>query len=309
MKRLAPAVRRFLRATTGATRRVFSHHAPRVGRVAVTAVVVIGAAFAGLRLWNHYEIDPWTRDGRVKASVVQIAPDVTGPVVEVAVHDNESVHAGQVLFRIDPTRFELALRQAQSAESQQRAVLAQAERESRRNNELRDLVSAEVREQGLARVEQARAALMQAVVNRDTAALNLQRTRVLSPVDGTVTNLDLRTGAYAAAGKAVLALVDRHSFYVEGYFEETKLPHIHLGDKVSVLLMGERHDVQGHVDSIASGIADRDRTTGNDLLPNVNPTFNWVRLAQRVPVRVSLDDIPASVRLVAGQTATVTVVN
>lgn len=279
-----------------------------LGRYAVTSLVVAGAVLVGWRLWIHYEVDPWTRDGRVKASVVQIAPDVTGPVMSVSVRDNQQVHAGELLFVVDPTRFELALRHAESAVGQQRAVVAQAERESHRNAELNDLVSAEVREQGVARLEQARATLSQAIVARDTARLNLQRTRVVSPVDGTVTNLDLRAGAYVSTGKAVMALVDRHSFYVEGYFEETKLPHIRLGDKASVLLMGESHYVNGHVDSIASGIADRDRSTGNDLLPNVNPTFNWVRLAQRVPVRVTLDEVPGTVRLVAGQTATVTVV-
>jgi multidrug resistance efflux pump len=278
-----------------------------VGRVGITLLMAAGAAYAGLQLWRHYEVEPWTRDGRVKAYVVQVAPDVTGLVTKVHVHDNQTVRAGEPLFEIDRARFELALRQAEAAEQAAQAALGQAQRENRRNGQLDELVSQETREQGETRTDQARAALAQAVVNRDTAKLNLERTLVVSAVDGFVTNLDLRVGAYATASRPVMAVIDRRSFYVEGYFEETKLQGIHLGDPVSVSLMGARQALTGHVESFAEGIADRDRSTGANLLPNVNPTFNWVRLAQRIPVRVALDPIPADVRLVAGQTATVQV--
>jgi multidrug resistance efflux pump len=187
------------------------------------------------------------------------------------------------------------------------AALAQTLRENKRNTQLDDLVSAETREQGQTRSDQARAALAQAEVNRDTAKLNLERARVVSAVDGIVTNLDLREGAYATAAHPVMAVVDSKSFYVEGYFEETKLPGIQVGDKVEVTLMGTRQPLAGRVESFAEGIADRDRSTGANMLPNVNPTFNWVRLAQRIPVRIALDPLPARARLVAGQTATVKV--
>jgi multidrug resistance efflux pump len=280
---------------------------PAIGRITVTLLAVAGALVVGWRLWQHYEVEPWTRDGRIKANVVQVAPDVTGQVIAVHVRDNQQVAAGQVLFEIDRARFELALRQAEASEQAQRAALAQAIKEARRNVELRELVAQEVREQGQSRVDQMRAALAQATVNRDVARLNLERTRVVSAVNGFVTNLDLQTGAYVTAARPVMALVDRDSFYVEGYFEETKLPGIHVGDPVSVSLMGEKQSLAGHVESFAEGIADRDRSTGSNLLPNVNPTFNWVRLAQRIPVRVALDRVPAAVRLVAGQTATVAV--
>ncbi len=280
---------------------------PAVGRVGITLIAAAGAVYAGWQLWRHYEVEPWTRDGRVKAYVVQVAPDVTGQVTKVYVHDNQQVDAGDLLFEIDRARFELALRQAEAAEQAAQAALNQAQRESRRNLQLDDLVAAETREQGQSRVETARAALAQAVVNRDTAKLNLERTQVKSVVNGFVTNLDLRPGAYVSASHPVMALVDRASFYVEGYFEETKLPQIHLGDRVAVSLMGAQQKLGGHVESFAEGISDRDRTTGTNLLPNINPTFNWVRLAQRIPVRVALDPVPANVRLVAGQTATVQV--
>lgn len=283
----------------------FSPHA--IGRVGITLLATAGALFAGWQLWRHYEVEPWTRDGRVKAYVVQVAPDVTGQVTKVYVHDNQQVKAGDVLFDIDRARFALALRQAEAAENAARVALNQAEREARRNVALGELVAQEAREQGQSRVEQAGAALAQAVVNRDTARLNLERTRVVSVVNGAVTNLDLRPGAYVSASHPVMALVDRGSFYVEGYFEETKLQAIHLGDPVTVSLMGAGQTLRGHVESFAEGISDRDRSTGSNMLPNINPTFNWVRLAQRIPVRVALDAVPQDVRLVAGQTATVQV--
>ena len=280
---------------------------PALGRVGLTLLAAAGAAWVGWQLWQHYELAPWTRDGRVKAYVVQVAPDVTGQVTKVHVHDNQHVAAGAPLFEIDSARFALALRQAEAMVAASEAALAQALRENRRNTELDDLVSQETREQGRTRSDQARAALAQALVNRDTARLNLERSHVVAAVDGIVTNLDLRAGSYATAAHPVMALIDQNSFYVEGYFEETKLPAVRVGDKVEVNLMGVRQPIAGHVESFAEGITDRDRSTGANMLPNVNPTFNWVRLAQRIPVRVAIDRVPAGVRLVAGQTATVKV--
>jgi len=280
---------------------------PALGRVGITLLATAGAIYAGWHMWRHYELAPWTRDGRVKAYVVQVAPDVSGQVTRVYVHDNQHVAAGEALFEIDRARFALALRQAEAQVSASEAALAQAQRENRRNTELDDLVSTETREQGLMRTDQARAALAQAIVNRDTARLNLERSHVVSAVSGIVTNLDLREGSYATAARPVMALIDRNTFYVEGYFEETKLPAIGVGDKVDVTLMGTRQPIRGHVESFAEGITDRDRSTGANMLPNVNPTFNWVRLAQRIPVRIAIDRVPAGVRLVAGQTATVEV--
>jgi multidrug resistance efflux pump len=284
------------------------HFIAGAARVGITLVATAAAIWVGIQLWNHYEVEPWTRDGRLKAYVVQVAPDVTGQVTKVYVHDNQQVKAGEPLFDLDRARFELALRQSEAQVTAAEAALGQTSRENRRNTELDDLVSAETREQGQTRGDQARAALAQAVVNRDMARLNLARTRVTAAVSGTVTNLDLREGSYATAARPVMAVVDSSSFYVEGYFEETKLPGIALGDRADVTLMGTRAPIHGRVESIATGIADRDRTTSANMLPNVNPTFNWVRLAQRIPVRIALDPVPANVRLVAGLTATVKIV-
>ena len=254
----------------------------------------------------------------MRANVVQVAPDVSGMVANVAVHDNQSVAAGASLFSVDKARFELALEQAQAAVatqsitiSNQRITLAQAQRESKRNSDLGDLISLEAREQSRLKVDQAKgalqsaeAALRHAQVALNTSKLNLERTEVRAPTAGLVTNLELRKGAYASAGHPVMALVDAGSIYVEGYFEENKLARIHQGDRVRVTPMGAAA-LEGTVESIAAGIADRDRSTSANLLPSVNPTFNWVRLAQRVPVRVKLDQSSSGARLVAGQTVTV----
>ena len=279
----------------------------RLARLLVTLAVVAAAVLAGLRLWDHYELEPWTRDGRVRANVVQIAPDVSGLVTAVPVQDNQPVAAGALLFEVDRARFTLAQRQADSALGAARVALVQAQRENARNVELGNLISQELREQTGTRVEAAQANVAQAAVALDAARLNLDRAQVRAPTDGLVTNLDMRTGSYAQAGRPALALVDAKSFYVEGYFEETKLPRIHVGDRVRVTPMGGAR-LDGTVESIAAGIADRDRTTGTNLLPSVNPTFNWVRLAQRIPVRVKLDPLADGTRLVAGQTVTMQVV-
>ncbi|QNK69269.1 HlyD family secretion protein [Variovorax sp. PAMC26660] len=297
-----------------------SRSAHPIVRLFVTLLIVAAACWAGWQLWDHYELAPWTRNGRVRANVVQVAPDVSGMVANVAVQDNQSVAAGALLFSVDRARFELAEQQAEAAVAtqviavgNQRVTLAQAQRESTRNASLGDLISQEAREQSRLRADQAKgalqsaeAALRQAQVALDTARLNLQRTAVRAPTSGLVTNLDLRQGAYASAGHPVMALVDAGSLYVEGYFEENKLARIHLGDRVRVTPM-DADALEGTVESIAAGIADRDRSTGANLLPSVNPTFNWVRLAQRVPVRVKLDPMPTGTRLVAGQTVTVQV--
>jgi multidrug resistance efflux pump len=280
----------------------------RLARFLVTLAVVAAAVGAGLRLWDHYELEPWTRDGRVRANVVQIAPDVSGLVTAVPVQDNQPVAAGALLFEVDRARYTLALRQAESALGATKVALAQAQRENARNVDLGNLISQELREQTASRVEAAQANVAQANVALDAARLNLERAQVRAPADGLVTNLDMRTGSYAQAGRAALALVDATSFYVEGYFEETKLARIHVGDRVRVTPMGGTR-LDGTVESIAAGIADRDRSIGTNLLPSVNPTFNWVRLAQRIPVRVKLDPLAAGTRLVAGETVTVQVVS
>ncbi|WP_242111802.1 biotin/lipoyl-binding protein [Luteimonas aquatica] len=323
-----------------------------IARFSLTAVVVLIAALLAHAMWRHYMYSPWTRDGRVRAEVVRIAPDVSGLVTRVAVRDNQAVKQGDLLFEIDAMRYRNAVAQAQAnlaaAEAAARAAGAginaaaagAAERKAnfemyqaqsaRRQRIQGQIISAEEqanaaaaanaalagwnqarasgkeagasREKALAAVEQARAAL-------EAARLDLARTQVRAPVDGYVTNLDVRRGDYAGAGAARLALIDRHAFWIAGYFEETKLAALRVGDPVEIRLMSGGPALPGRVESIARGISDRDNPTGADLLADVNPTYNWVRLAQRVPVRIGIDEarMPAGTLLAAGMTATVVV--
>jgi RND family efflux transporter MFP subunit len=274
-------------------------------RALVTAVVILGILAAIYALWVRYQIEPLTRDGRVRADVVPIAPDVSGLVTDVRVHDNEIVKTGQVLLVIDPSRYRIALDLADADVEKQKAEFNEAKREDRRNRSMPDVVATESTEQGLARVDQLRAGLKQAEAARALAALNLERTLVRAPVDGTVSNVDLQPGVYLNAGKAAMALVSASSLRVEGYFEETKLPAVNVGDPASIYLMGVANEIHGHVESIAGGVEDRERMGSNGQLANVNPAFTWVRLAQRIPVRIAIDSVPPGVRLVPGQTASV----
>ena len=267
-------------------------------------LVILAAIYA---LWIRYQVEPVTRDGKVRADMVPVAADVSGLVTEVRVADNGEVKRGDVLFVIDRPRYRIALEQAQAVLASQQAALAQAVREDRRNRAMTDVIAAETIEQGRARVEELRAAIGQAIAARDLARFNLERTIVRAPVDGTVSNVSLQPGVYLTAGKPALALVYTRSMRVEGYFEETKLPAIRVGDPASVYLMGVADEIKGHVESIAGGVEDRERAGADGQLANVNPSFTWVRLAQRIPVRIAIDAIPANVRMIPGQTATVVV--
>ncbi len=305
-------------------------------RVAATLGILIIAVVLAHVLWRDYMYSPWTRDGRVRAQVINIAPDVSGLVAEVHVIDNQLVRRGDVLFVIDPVRFRDALAQADAevARAQAQVGLAEAQvaqRESewtmrrqeagRRAHLSGDVITAENQADYSEEARQAQSAYkaaqaaskaadagyQAALAAQTTAQLNLQRSVIRAPVDGYIANLDLYPGDYATAGSARMALVDAHSFWVYGYFEETKIPGVHVGERVEVRLLSGNIVLQGHVESIASGIADRDNPTSANLLADVNPVFTWVRLAQRVPVRVALDHIPEGTHLAAGMTCTVTI--
>jgi len=284
------------------------HHIAKSGiRFAVTLLMVSAAAWGARWLWIRYNLDPWTRDGRIRAEVVLVSPDVNGLVQSVNVRDGQAVRVGDLLFTIDRARYALALAQADALVEADEAQLAQAQRESRRNRSLDLLVTTEQSEETNAKVLSQRAQLDAARAARDTARLNLERTAVRSTVNGTVSNLELQVGNYAAAGRQVLALVNTDTIYVDGYFEETKLPEIRVGDRALVHIMGVDADLHGTVQSIAAGIEDRERGASGNSLANINPTFSWVRLAQRIPVRIALTQVPVGIRLIAGRTASVTI--
>lgn len=278
-----------------------------IGRWSATLGVCALAAIAALSLWNRYEMRPWTRDGRVRADVVRVASDMGGLVTQVLVHDNQRVSAGQLLLVLDQPRFAATLEKAEAAVRSAHATLALARRESARDNALGNLVASETRERNAAKVDTELAALAQARAEQRVAELNVQRTEVRATTDGIITNLDLHAGDYLQPGAQALALIDTGSLRIEGYFEETKLACITEGDAAVARLMGDNHDVRGHVDTIAAGIADDQRSSTHNLLPAVAPTYTWVRLAQRIPVRIRIDDAPSDIRLIVGRTASVTI--
>lgn len=275
-------------------------------RFFITMAIVAAAALLSRALWDRYMNSPWTRDGRVRADVINIAADVSGIVVRVAVKDNQLVHKGDLLFTVDPARYQLALDQARARLAASKAVMTMREQEADRRAHLDAVaVSAENRDNARSQADSAAATCQEAAVAVELARLNMDRTEVRAPVDGYVTNMNVHRGDFATAGVAKLALVDKNSFWVYGYFEETKLHLLHEGDRVEIRLMGETPPLKGRIESFSRGITDHDNPTGRELLSDVNPVFNWVRLAQRVPVRVRLDDIPKGVQLAAGMTCTV----
>jgi RND family efflux transporter MFP subunit len=278
------------------------------GRMLFTLVVVLVAVAVGWQLWSYYMLEPWTRDGRVRADVVTVAADVSGLVSDVFVHDNQKVTKGQQLFRIDQRRFQYALDQAKADVASKQATLDQAKRDLERSKSLSSVaVTVQQVEQRQQTVDVDQAQVDAANAQLEVAQLNLERSTVVAPVNGIVTNFDLLPGRYVNAGGPVFALIDSDTFRVEGYFEETKLRRIQIGEQANVKLIGDARVLSGHVDSIAYGIEDQNRTTSSELLAFVNPTFSWVRLAQRIPVRIKLDHVPPDLLLVSGRTATVSV--
>ncbi|QOV62123.1 HlyD family efflux transporter periplasmic adaptor subunit [Kosakonia pseudosacchari] len=278
-----------------------------LSRYALTLSAVLVATFLAYMMWKHYAQRPWTRDGRVRADVVQIAPDVSGPVANVAVRDNQWVNRGDVLYSIDPHWLKLAVASAQADVEAKRHEMLMRQDAAARRSQIKGVISSEDLQQTGSAASIAAANYHGALAALELAQLNLSHATVRAPVAGYVTHLRLRPGDYATAGETKVAIIDANSFWVVGYFEETKLRHIHVGNRAHIALMGFEPVLTGHIESIGHGIGDSNDETGGLGLPDVNPTFNWVRLAQRVPVRIHIDQLPAGVELVAGLSASVSV--
>jgi len=274
--------------------------------VLITVIALFLAGIATWAMWQTYMEAPWTRDGTVRAYVVTIAPEVSGRVVQLPVADNQFVHKGDLLIAIDPTDYAIAVDLAQAAADQASANASNAQREADRRAKLSLLETSEEEKQTYQTTAiAAGAASRQAVANLAQARVNLERATIRSPVNGYVTNLWVQVGDYATARQNIISLVDADSFWVDGYFLETALEEIRTGDQATIKLMGYPDLLKGHVGSIARGITVANANRGQSGLAEVNPIFTWVRLAQRVPVRVQIDHVPDNLRLVAGQTATV----
>lgn len=282
--------------------------ARRIIRLVVTFVLVVAALVAVVGLWEHYMVAPWTRDGQVRAQVANIAPEVAGSIVELHAQDNQFVHKGDLLYVIDKRDYQVAVESAEADVASKKADLDVKRNEAERRAKLTTLsTSIEEKQQYAGSYEVAQAAYQSALVSRDKAKLNLERTDVRSPVNGYVTNLLLRLGDYANTGASNIAVVDADSFWVSGYFEETKLGSFAVGDPARVELLGFDQPISGHVDSITRGISTANATVSTQGLPTVQAVYTWVRLAQRIPVRIHLDHVPETITLAAGLTATVIV--
>ncbi|RED42545.1 RND family efflux transporter MFP subunit [Rhodopseudomonas thermotolerans] len=281
-----------------------------LSRYALTISLAVVSGFVGLQAWRHYERTPWTRDGRVSVDVVQIAPEVSGTIRTVRITDNQYVKRGDVLYEIDPERLRLAvaLAEADVEAKYQDMVVRQATAQRKRQLKLNDVVSQEAVQQSSGAAAMAAAAYQAAVATQELAKLDLARSIIRSPVDGYVTNLKLRPGDYATAGATNVAIVDGASFWITGYFEETKIQQIRVAAPVRIKLMGFDQPVTGHVESIGRGIENSSEAPGRFGLPNVAATFSWVRLAQRIPVRIHIDQVPSGVELAAGMTATIEII-
>jgi RND family efflux transporter MFP subunit len=275
--------------------------------VLVTLASLALAVILGRAGWHAYVETPWTRDGTVRAYVVTMAPEVFGRIVELRVADNQFVHKGDVLMVIDPTDYRIAVSRASAALRQAELAAENAAHLSQRRDSLAKLDAVAIEQAqtfGNAALV-AKAQVQQASANLRQARTNLERTQIRSPVNGWVTNLLVQRDDFATVGQNEISLVDADSFWVDAYFEETQLNAIHESDEAEIQLLGYEPVVRGHVDSMSRGIYVANAQQSQQGLAAVNPIFTWVRLAQRVPVRIHVDEVPPSVRLVAGLTATV----
>ncbi|MCY0967316.1 HlyD family secretion protein [Parathalassolituus penaei] len=276
-------------------------------RAGFTLLVAAAALLVGYQVWNHYLYSPWTRDGRVRAEVITLAPDVSGWITHLDAANNREVKAGDLLFTMDDQRYKAAIAEDEATVEEAKAALELAEHQFRRRQQLNgtNAISQEDLETFRIHTDSARAALTLARARLAADRIDLERTRVTAPADGTLINPGLNAGSWVSQGKSVLSLVKANSFYVTGYFEETKLAQIHEGQQATITLMGYPQPLTGTVIGIGRGIANANTTADGQLLPQVQQTFNWVRLAQRIPVDIRLDAIPADLHLSSGMSASV----
>ncbi|PTO95080.1 efflux transporter periplasmic adaptor subunit [Vibrio sp. 10N.286.48.B8] len=284
-----------------------------IKRYLITLLLVVAASSVVYSYYQSYSSTPWTRDGQISAYIVSITPRVTGQVTKLHIEDNSQVAKGDLLFEIDPSIYQAAYNKALAAQKQARALLAKAKNEEQRALNLEKRTPGAMPVLTLNNlnnaVETNAANVALAKANVEEAHLNLEYTKVYAPTNGYITNLNLREGSQVVANTPVVALIDEDSFWIEGYFKETDLVNVGPNDKAVVTLM-MHNDIQleGHIKSIGFGIATQDGSTGNDLLPNVTPNFQWIRLAQRIPIKVELDNVPEDLQLRVGMTASLKII-
>ena len=278
-----------------------------ISRTAITVILVILAFIAIFRAWVYYTESPWTRDARFSADVVAIAPDVSGLITGVQVKDNQLVSKNQVLFVIDQPRYQKALAEAEADVSYYQALAEEKSREAGRRNKLGiNAMSREEIDQSNNVLQTVLHQLAKAQATRDLARLDLERTVIRAPADGWITNLNVYAGEFITRGSTAVALVKQHSFYVMAYLEETKLERVRPGYRAEITPLGSNRVLKGTVDSMAAGVTNASSSVDSKGMATVDSNLEWVRLAQRVPVRIHLDDEPGNL-WPAGTTATVVI--
>lgn len=279
----------------------------KIARYAITILLVIVAVVIIFRAWVFYTESPWTRDAKFAADVVAISPDVTGLITDVPVYDNQLVKKGDTLFIVDRPRYQKALDQAQADVEYYQALVSEKRREAGRRNQLGTVaMSREAIDQANNDLQTSEHQLAKAIATRDLAKIDMERTTIKAPSDGWVTNLNVYKGEFITRGSVAVALVQQHSFYVLAYMEETKLSGVSRGHRVEITPLGSNVVLHGTVDSIAAGVTNSNSSVDGKGMATVNSNLEWVRLAQRVPVRIRLDKQPGN-RFPAGTTATVVV--
>jgi len=285
----------------------------RFMRYIITLGAIILAGLVLADMFQEYLFHPWTRDGHVRAQIIKITPRVGGPIVDLTVLDNQYVNKGDLLFKIDPRTYALSIEQAEAKLKQAQATNLVKEDQARRARNLHKKDKGAISEQALVRKDNdllvALANVEVAEANLHAAYLDMEFTEVRAPVDGYVTNLLLRYGSQTVANQPALALVDTSSFWVHGFFKETQIRNIRAGNKAVIKLMAYPDTpLDGVVENMGWAIAQQDGAPDADLLPTINPSFDWIRLAQRIPVRIHLTRIPEEVELRAGTTASVFII-
>jgi len=275
-------------------------------RVLFTMSLTVVATLLSVALWQEYMDNTWTRDGRIRVDTVMIAPDVSGLVSQMFIKDNQYVHENDIIFQIDKKRFQESLAKSQALTQKFKAqydiknIIYQ-----RRLSVDNEVVSQEEHDISKFQLRVAKSLYDQALANEKQAKTDLARSSIYAPSDGWITNLLLKRGDFVHVGEKAVAFIKDKTFWVNGYFEENKIPAISIGDKAIIRPLGTDFEIIGHVQSIAKGITDRDNALGGQLLANVNPSFTWVRLAQRIPVRIKIDKVPEGFVLRAGTTCSI----
>jgi len=283
-------------------------------KLILTLTIIAVAIFFAYNKYKEYINNPWTRDGQVRTQVIQVASRVTGMVTKIHVKDNQRVKKGDVLFEIDPSKYQVKLDQAKSRLKRATESSRGKKIEYDRVKNIYKKDKGAVSQKDLVRNEtnyyKSLADIDTATESLNTAKLNLSYTKIYAEVDGYVSNINFQIGTQASANKPILALVDEETYWVFGFFREDTIANIKEGDEARVTLLAYPDiALKGKVESIAWGISHSDGNPGSNLLPSVKPVFQWIRLAQRIPVRIKLDKLPKGVKLRFGLTASVMVFN